>query len=90
MPTTKKRVVQLEDITHLLSRALMDSSFRKELLDDPEEVLKNLGFEPAPKTVDIIKSLGGDDGAFSKAVGRAKLHDANKTKKDGVGRAGDC
>jgi hypothetical protein len=81
MPT-KKRPVQHEDITHLLSRALMDHKFRDRLLENPEKELDELGFEHAPKTVKIIKSLGGKDGQFGKAVHDAKL--------DGVQRAGDC
>ncbi len=80
MPT--KRPVHHEDITYVLSKALKDHEFRDRLLEDPEKELDALGYQHAPKTVEILKSLGGKEGQFGKSVRNAKL--------DGVGKAGDC
>lgn len=55
------RPLTLEEVKHVLGRALIDPDFRAKLTADPKEVLSILGFEVSQQGIDFFKNLKGSD-----------------------------
>jgi len=51
------RPMTIDDVKHVLGRALVDPEFAEKLIADPKEVLSILGFEVSPKGVEFFKGL---------------------------------
>ena len=51
------RPMTIDDVKHVLGRALVDPEFAAKLSTDPKEVLSILGFEASPKGIEFFKGL---------------------------------
>ena len=51
------RPMTIDDVKHVLGRALVDPEFAAKLIADPKEVLSILGYEVSPQGVEFFKSL---------------------------------
>ncbi len=52
-----RRDIGLEDVQEILGRALVDSEFRGELLNEPESTLAILGFKMSQDSQNFFKAL---------------------------------
>lgn len=49
-----------DGVKEILGRALIDKSFREELLTDPEQTIENLGYSQSEDSLEFFESLTED------------------------------
>ena len=56
-----KKVIDCGPLVAVLVKAVLDTSFRKELTKDPEKAILHAGVELSPDQVDIVKKLNPEE-----------------------------
>jgi len=56
-----RKVIDCSPLVAVLTKGVLDTSFRKELIKDPEKAILDAGLELQPDQVDIVKNLNPEE-----------------------------
>lgn len=87
MTDKHKHGLTLEDVQMIIGRGVLDESFRKEFIADPEDVVKRLGIsvDEDGSAVDLLKAISAVfDGRADVQAAMSDIRKAYEESSDGV------